>query len=705
MTIESCFQRLRPGRVTAAAVTAFLLIACSTPPQESVRVGAYLSRLADYGYAGTIAVRDHGQPALEAGYGLADRERRVPMPANARFDIGSLTKPFTAALVLRLEEEGVLSTEDSLGAWITEVPSDKATIRLHHLLTHTSGLVRSAASLDIAHDADREEFIVTALASDLLFEPGARFEYSDTGYDLLAAIAERATGEDWESLLDAYVLEPAGLRATGYFAERGGSEPEGTVAWSYTSPFGVPWSESREGPSHPTWYNRGSGGLVSTAPELVAWAEALWSGKILASETVARMTSGLVPVDKGRSYGYGWFVVDSERGPLVYHGGDIAGYKAHLARYEDDDLVFAILHSVAGWERVTDRYAIDAWFDAARELPPPSTDENLDAVSGTYRLDSSPLIVWTEAGRVVVEADGQPLVDALFATSAAGTAERSEDAAEVVRALERGDRSALENRLRERDRAAGMADYLLGIWAMLGERFGPVDQWEVLGTHPAQDGTHVTLLRVERADRTEVFRMIWRDDRLVSVGGDEGLRRPIALFEPVGERRAARFEPSTGRTTLLVFQPEATPASVRITTGETEVVALRDTESAIRPARRSLVRTLLPIILDDGTAAAMQAYDRFATALEGNLETGESALNDLGYAVLSLGAADEAVEVFGYVVERYPESWNAWDSLGEAQLAAGDTSAARESYAESLRLNPNNQTARQVLEATNQSEM
>jgi len=138
------------------------------------------------------------------------------MSTDARFDIGSLTKPFTAALVLSLVEDGSLSTTDTLGSVLPGVPSDKAGITIHQLLTHTSGLVRSAASLGITEASTREEFVAAVLQSELLFEPGERFEYSDTGYDLLAAIVEHLTGQEWSPLLDTRVLEPAGLQMTGY---------------------------------------------------------------------------------------------------------------------------------------------------------------------------------------------------------------------------------------------------------------------------------------------------------------------------------------------------------------------------------------------------------------------------------------------------------------------------------------------------------
>jgi len=622
------------------------------------------------------------------------------MSTDARFDIGSLTKPFTAALVLSLVEDGSLSTTDTLGSVLPGVPSDKAGITIHQLLTHTSGLVRSAASLGITEASTREEFVAAVLQSELLFEPGERFEYSDTGYDLLAAIVEHLTGQEWSPLLDTRVLEPAGLQMTGYATgDDLSSDAKGPVAWSYAAPLGVPWPETREGPAPASWFNRGSGGLVSTASELAAWADALWHGKILSPKTLARMTSPQVSVGDGRSYGYGWFLTSSDHGRVIYHGGDIAGYKAHLANYVDEGLIFAVLHSVAGWERVTDRHAIAAWFGEGPVPPPPAIDAGeLEGLAGTYRVGESVMVAWPEAGRLAVEADGQTLVDALFAAAGTGADERTEDARAVVDALQRQDLAALQSRLRDRDLAAGMGRRLTGIWSILARRFGPADDWEVLASQPAQDGTVVSVVQTHRGDRSDLMRFVWRGARLVAVGGDEGLRRPTAVFVPTGEGKAARFEPATGRTTRLDFEPFVDPQRVEVRVSDRAMMANRDRATSIDPPRRSLVRELLPVIVRRGVPAGMNEYERLAADASDRVQTGESALNSLGYALLHMRATDRAIGVFAYVVQGNPESWNAWDSLGEAQLAAGDTTASLASYRESLRLNPDNEVARRMVE-------
>lgn len=692
--------------MTLRAICATLLLvlgAAPAPAQEAPveRVDRLLESLAGYGYCGALAIAAGGEVVHRAGYGLADRERGTPVEAGTRFDIGSLTKPFTAAVVLRLVEDGELALGDTLGGLLPGTPADKSAITVEQLLTHTSGLVRSAAALGVEEATDRAGFLEAVLGSELLFAPGERYEYSDAGYDLLAAIAETRTGEPYAALLARLVLAPAGLEETGYASgggaiageDRGGDE---AVAWGYSAAFGVPWSEDRAGLSAPTWFNLGSGGLYSTVEDLLRFESALRAGKILAPATVERMTTGHAPIAEGRAYGYGWFVEGSPHGRLVYHGGDIAGYKAHLARYADRDVVFAALGNVFGWERATDRDAIAAWFGGGPVAPPaPHADADLSAFEGTYRTSAGdPLVVWTEAGKLAVEVAGQPAVDLVFGVAGGETAERTRAATRVIEALEAGDEEFVSSLLRERDRAAGFAKFLLSIWGRLAERSGPALGHTVLGSWPAQDGTVVSLVEVDRESGADRLRLIWRGDRLVSAGGDEGLRRPLALFEVTGPSTAARYDDASGTVATLAFQGDA----LRISSAAGEAVAARDRDSPIDPPLRSLVRALLPVILREGAEAGLARHDSLSTSAPEGYDFGEDALNDLGYALLRRDATDAAIAVFRRNVADHPDSWNAHDSLGEAYLAAGRTEEARASYAKSLELNPENETAREVLQ-------
>ena len=151
----------------------------------------YLSRLERFGFnGGALAVRGK-DVLLEKSYGLADRARAIPLTTESVYNLGSITKQFTAAAILTLEMQGKLAVTDLASKYLGPVPDDKSTITLHHLLTHSSGLESDFSPTDY-DPVGREEYVRRALQSKLLFRPGDGYEYSNAGYSLLAAIVERS---------------------------------------------------------------------------------------------------------------------------------------------------------------------------------------------------------------------------------------------------------------------------------------------------------------------------------------------------------------------------------------------------------------------------------------------------------------------------------------------------------------------------------
>jgi CubicO group peptidase (beta-lactamase class C family) len=186
---------LIPGALANAETTDGPVVA----GELGTKLDDFLSRLADWGFAGTIVVAKDNQVVLAKGYGLADREKKIPMTTDTVISIGSITKQFTAAAILKLEMEGKLRVTDSIDKYFPNVPEDKKAITLHHLLTHCSGLVS-----DFGDDFDkvtRDEIIRRAMASKLLWQPGHRYRYSNAGYSLLGAIVEIVSGRPYEAFL------------------------------------------------------------------------------------------------------------------------------------------------------------------------------------------------------------------------------------------------------------------------------------------------------------------------------------------------------------------------------------------------------------------------------------------------------------------------------------------------------------------------
>ena len=212
------------------------------------------------------------------GFGRADHAARVAASCDTVYDIGSLTKQFTAAAVVKLEMLGRLDVHDTIERWLGPVPPDKAGITVQQLLTHTAGLVDSLG--DDYERLTRRQLVTQALASPLRTAPGTAYHYSNLGYSLLAVIIERASGPGYEEFLDLHLFRPAGMTQTGYTLPRW---RRSDVAVEYDArgvgqgrPFDHPWAASG-----PWWNLRGNGGLLSTTSDMARWHQALLDHRVL----------------------------------------------------------------------------------------------------------------------------------------------------------------------------------------------------------------------------------------------------------------------------------------------------------------------------------------------------------------------------------------------------------------------------------------
>ncbi|MCC2545491.1 beta-lactamase family protein [Hymenobacter sp. BT175] len=290
--------------------------------------------LAGTDFAGVVLVGRGDSLVWQRGYGQADRERHIRNTASTAYDIGSLTKQFTAAAVLALEQDGKLSVQDSLGQYFPAAPADKRGITLHQLLTHTAGL-REYSGRD-EQWLSRKDFIRQTLRRKLVFAPGSAYQYSNVGYSLLAVIIEQVSGQPYEQYLNRRLFQPAGLTSTGY---RLVNWPDSAIAVGYVN--GRPWGKPNSkgwAPDGPSWNLRGNGGVLSTAQDMWLWHRALTTGQVLTPVTLAKLYQPYVAKTPNGSisYGYGWSVYQSKRGtPVVSHGGSNGVFFAHFVRYLD----------------------------------------------------------------------------------------------------------------------------------------------------------------------------------------------------------------------------------------------------------------------------------------------------------------------------------------------------------------------------------
>jgi len=326
----------------AVAVSLFLLIAASTiaatQPQKPADLTARLDTAVRYYadddlFTGAILVARGDTMLLNKAYGYANREWRTPNTVDTKFRIGSLTKQFTAAAVLRLQEQGKLRVGDRLKQYLPDIPASWDEITLHQLLSHTSGIPNYTAVKRVWTDPITPADMIGFLRDKPLdFAPGSDYRYSNSNYYLLGAVVEKVSGEKYEQYLRENIFGPAGMNDSGF-------DHALTVLDKRASGY------NRQGPGDlenagyiDTSVAFSAGGLYSTTADLFRWRKALFGGKVLSAASFQTMTT---PVK--HDYGYG-IVIDQEQNHKRFsHSGAINGFDSFLAYYPDDDLTVVVL--------------------------------------------------------------------------------------------------------------------------------------------------------------------------------------------------------------------------------------------------------------------------------------------------------------------------------------------------------------------------
>jgi CubicO group peptidase (beta-lactamase class C family) len=288
-----------------------------------------------------VLVVKGGETLLRKGYGLADLEQEIKIEPDMVFRIGSVTKQFTAAAILLLEEDGKLSVSDDIRRHLPDYPTPGRVITIEHLLTHTSG-IRSYTDMASFGEKMREDLSVEDVIGifenePLAFEPGEKYAYNNSGYFLLGAIIEKVSGKTYETFLRERIFEPLSMSQT-YYGSASRIIPK--RAQGYDGVNGE--FQNAEYLSMTLPYAAGS--LLSTVDDLAKWDRALQSPGFLRRESLEkwwkpfRLTSGeTVP------YGYGWGISQFEGRDVVSHGGGINGFTCQVLRIPQDRVFVAVL--------------------------------------------------------------------------------------------------------------------------------------------------------------------------------------------------------------------------------------------------------------------------------------------------------------------------------------------------------------------------
>jgi len=312
------------------------------------RIDTYLSKqTAEGAFRGSILIGVNDHIAFEKGYGLANEEWSGANTPLTKFRIASLTKQFTGACILLLQERNLLSVHDPVSKYVSDLPAAWQPITLHQLLTHTAGIPdfteRPPAETTPSRVGIMPRQTLGVVASEPLeFAPGTRLHYSNSGYLLLGMVIEKVSGISYEDFLQKNIFSPLGMANSGYdtaakiLPQRASGYMRGEMGHTINARF-----VDMTGPF-------AAGGIYSTVEDMYRWNEALAKpGKLLSADSLGQMFA-VYPETAAYGSHYGYGVVISLRFArlLYYHGGGVDGFASVIQRYPTDKLCIVILENL-----------------------------------------------------------------------------------------------------------------------------------------------------------------------------------------------------------------------------------------------------------------------------------------------------------------------------------------------------------------------
>lgn len=320
---------------------------------KSRQIEELLTKYYEYGqFNGSALVADDGEVIFSEGFGMANMEHDIPNTPNTKHRIGSITKQFTAALILQLVEEGKLELDKSISTYLPDYKGPAAdVVTIHHLLTHSSGIPSYTSFPNFFEEESRDprtpkEFVKVFSDSTLQFTPGERFVYNNSAYFLLGHIIEEVTGKSYEQVLQENILDPLDMKDTGY-------DHHSTIIKNRATGYEKDGDGYVNAPYLDMSLPYAAGSLYSTVEDLYKWDRALYKNEILSEESKKLMFTPQMP-DGNSQYGYGWSIGALPLGnsndsiPIVAHGGGINGFNTLIVRFPEEDDLVVLLNNTGG---------------------------------------------------------------------------------------------------------------------------------------------------------------------------------------------------------------------------------------------------------------------------------------------------------------------------------------------------------------------
>ncbi|PIA82034.1 serine hydrolase [Gaetbulibacter sp. 4G1] len=335
-------------------ITAVFLCHMSFAQTKAEQIDKLISEYTEYGkFNGSVLVSNQGKVIYKKGFGMANMEWDIPNQPNTKHRLGSITKQFTAMLILQLAADGKLDLQAPITTYLPDYPKDKGDIiTTHHLLTHTSGIPNYTSFPGFFKDDSRDpytpdEFVKVFDGKDLDFSPGERFSYSNSGYFLLGVIAEKLSGKTYEDMLHDNIFTPLNMNDTGYdnhgdiLKNRAtGYEKNGNAyVNSRYLDMSIPYA---------------AGSMYSTVEDLYLWDQALYTNKLLPQKYMDMYFKPYTPAFGRGHYAYGWGLGYGKIGKstdsiyTIGHGGGINGFNTNISRAPSDKSLVVLLNNTGG---------------------------------------------------------------------------------------------------------------------------------------------------------------------------------------------------------------------------------------------------------------------------------------------------------------------------------------------------------------------
>jgi CubicO group peptidase (beta-lactamase class C family) len=371
---------------------------------------------ADSSGVAVLVARD-GKIVFQDGFGLADIGNKTPITPDTKFRIGSVSKQFTAAAILRLAEQGKLSLDDKLSKHFPDF-SHRPDVTIRHLLTHTSGLHSYTDKPEfitrVTKPIEPAKLIEWFRGDSTDFSPGAGFHYNNSAYFLLGELVAKISGKPYGDFLRETFFQPLEMKSSGVYVN---SSPPPGAATGYSLTEGkfkpaLDWDMSWAG---------GAGALYSTVGDLFRWNEALYGGRVLNAES---LKAAITPVElpknvDGMKYGYGLMMYEIKRLPAIGHGGGLNGWASDLVRLPAQRTTIVVLaNALPGPPELTPAaisrtLAEKLLADDIKKLPAPTEDRSIDPKSftayvGRYDYKTAVMTVVVENDALFAQLTGQP---------------------------------------------------------------------------------------------------------------------------------------------------------------------------------------------------------------------------------------------------------------------------------------------------------